>query len=153
MPYIDLLKNMEGFAMIETIRKQFAGATNRDIERAYLSRTVQRRVGHPPDESFKKIVSLGENGLQKCPVTVADITNGTTIFGPNRPRIRGGTKRDTNVKRVKEQMVSILREFYKMHKRVTITADVMFVSGVPFLVTLSKKIKCTTTQFLRETCS
>ena len=29
MPYIDLRKNMEGFAMIETIRKQFTGATNR----------------------------------------------------------------------------------------------------------------------------
>ena len=35
-----------------------------------------------------------------------------------------------------------------MHKRVTITADVMFVSGVPFLVTLSRKIKFRTNQFL-----
>ena len=59
MPYIDLRENMEGFAMIETIRKQFAGATNREIERAYLARTVQRRVGHPPDERFKEILSLG----------------------------------------------------------------------------------------------
>ena len=101
MPYIDLLENMEGFAMIETIRKQFAGATSREIERAYLARTVQRRVGHPPDERFKEIVSLGENGLQKFPVTVADISNAPTIFGPNRPKIRGGTRRDANVKRVK----------------------------------------------------
>ena len=35
-----------------------------------------------------------------------------------------------------------------MHKRVTITADVLFVSGVPFLVTLSITIKFRTTQFL-----
>ena len=49
MPYIDLLESMEGFTMVETIRKQFAGATNREIERAYLARTVQRIVGHPPD--------------------------------------------------------------------------------------------------------
>ena len=84
MPYIALHKNMEGFDMIEIIRKQFAGATNRDIEKAYLARTVKRRVGNPPDERFKEIVSLGENGLQKCPVTVAEITNAPTIFGPNR---------------------------------------------------------------------
>ena len=77
-------------------------------------------------------MSLGDNGLQKFPVTVADITNSPTIFGPNRPRIRGGTKRDTNIKRVKYQRVSIPRKFYKMHKRFTITADVMFVSWVPF---------------------
>ena len=85
-------------------------------------------------------MSLGEDGLQNCPVTVADISNAPTIFGPNHPRIRGGTKRDTNVKRVIEQKISITREFYKMHKRVTITANVMFVSGVPFLVTLSVKV-------------
>ena len=101
MPYIDLRENMEGFAMIETIRKQFSGATNREIERDYLACTVQRRVGHPPDERFQEIASLGENGLQNYPVTVADITNAPTIFFPNRPRMRGGTKRDTNVKRVK----------------------------------------------------
>ena len=98
---------MEGFTMIETIRKQFAGATTREIERAYLACTVQRRVGHPPDERFKEIVSLGENGIQNCPVTGADISNAPTIFGPNRPRIRGGTKRDTNVKKVKDQRISI----------------------------------------------
>ena len=50
-------------------------------------------------------------GFKKCPMTVANITNAPTIFGPNRPRIRGGTKRDTNIKRVKEQRVSIPREF------------------------------------------
>ena len=65
MPYIDLRENMEGFAMIDTIRKQFAGNTNREIDRAYLARTVQRRVGHPPDERFKEILIIGENGLQK----------------------------------------------------------------------------------------
>ena len=66
MPYIDLHKNMEGFAIIETIRKQFAGATNRYIEKAYLARTVQRRVGHLPDERFKEIVSLGEMGFKNA---------------------------------------------------------------------------------------
>ena len=50
---------MEGFTIIDTIIKHFAEATNREIERAYLARTVQRRVGHPPDERFKEIVSLG----------------------------------------------------------------------------------------------
>ena len=34
MKYIDLRESIEGFTMIETIRKKFAGATNRDIKRA-----------------------------------------------------------------------------------------------------------------------
>ena len=41
-----------------------------------------------------------------------------------------------------------MRGFYKIHKRVTITADLMFVSGVPFFGDAVKKIKFRTTQFL-----
>ena len=33
-----------------------------------------------------------------------------------------------------------------MHKMVTLTADVMFVSGIPFLVTFSRNIKFRTTE-------
>ena len=37
--------------------------------------------------------------------------------------------------------MAIPGDFYKMHKMVTLTADVMFVSGIPFLVTFSRNIK------------
>ena len=102
MPYIDLRNNQEGIAMIETVRTKFAGATQREIEKAYLARAVLRRIGHPPDGRFKEIVSLGENGLRNCPVTASDVSNAPVIFSQNCPRIRGGTTRDTKVLRVKE---------------------------------------------------
>ena len=146
MPYIDLRETQEDFAMIETVRKNFAGATNKEIEKAYLARTVQRRIGHPPDERFKEMVSLGENELRKCPITVSDVSNAPVIFGPNRPRIRGATTQDTKVIRVKKQRVAIPREFYKMHKMVTITAYVMFINGILFLMTFSRKIKFRTAE-------
>ena len=68
MPYIDLRKHKEGTIMIETVHKKFAGATEQEIEKAIQSRTVQRRILHPPDDRFKEIVSLGENALCNCPV-------------------------------------------------------------------------------------
>ena len=89
MPYINLCENKEGISMIETVRKKFTGATKRDIEKSIQSCTVQRRIGHPPDERFKEILSLGENGLCNCLVELADIFNCNVIFGPNRPIIRG----------------------------------------------------------------
>ena len=128
MPYIDLRNNQEGIAMIETVRKKFAGATQREIEKAYLACPVQHRIGHPSDERFKEIVSLGKNGLRNCPVTSSDVSNAPVIFGLNHPRIRGGTTRETEVLRVKEQRIAIPKEFYRMHKMVTITADVMFIN-------------------------
>ena len=36
MPYIDLRDNQEGIAMINAVRKKFARATKREIEKAFL---------------------------------------------------------------------------------------------------------------------
>ena len=47
----------------------------------------------------------------------------------------GATTRDTKVRRFEEHRIAIPREFYKMHKMVTIAADVMFINGILFLVT------------------
>ena len=68
IPYINLREHKEGISMIKTVRKKFAGATKKNIEKAIQSRTAQRRIGHPLDERFKEIVSLGENGLRNFPV-------------------------------------------------------------------------------------
>ena len=42
----------------------------------------------------------------------------------------------------------IPRDFYQLNKFVTLTADVMFVCGFPFLVTYSRSIKFTTTEYI-----
>ena len=116
MPYIDLRYNQEGIAMIKTVCKKFAGATKRETEKAYLTCTGQRKIGHPPDERFEEIVSLGKHGLRVCPVTSIGVSTAPVMFGPNHPRIREATMRDTKVLRMKEQRIAIPREFYKMHK-------------------------------------
>ena len=109
------------------------------------------RIGHPPDDIFKEIVSLGKNELRNCPVEVSDISNSNVIFDPNRPRIRGATTRDTKLLRTKEQRVGIPRYFYRLHNMVNITADVMSVSGIPFLVTFSRNIKFWKAEFIPKT--
>ena len=130
--------------MIQTVCNRFVGATKREIENAFLARTVQRRIGHPPNERFKEIVDFGKHGLRNCLVTASDVSNSPIILCPNHPRIWGTTTRDTKVLRAKEQRIVIFRNFYKIHKTVTITADIMFVNGILFLVTFSRKIKSKT---------
>ena len=109
MPYINLRDQNEGISMIQTVRKEFLGATKQEIEKSIHYRTVQRRIGHPPDERFKEIVSFDENGLHNLPVEVADIFNSNTIFGPNFPIIRGETARVTKIIRTKEKRFGIHR--------------------------------------------
>jgi hypothetical protein len=44
--------------------------------------------------------------------------------------------------------VKIPQDFMELHKYVTIVADIMFVNGLPFLVTLSREISLVTIEFV-----
>ena len=59
---------------------------------------------------------------------------------------RGATTRK-NPHIVRNERLEIPREFYKLNKFVTLTADVIFVCGLPFLITFSRNIKMTTAEF------
>ena len=117
----------------------------KEIENAKLSRNVQSKIGHPSNEHFKQIVSRKD--LKNCPIAVDDVKNAKAIFGPYLPGLKGWSTRKTP-KRVSDERVHIPREYYHLSKFVTIGADVMFVAGVPFFVTYSRKIKFTTAEFL-----
>ena len=83
--------------------------------------------------------------LKNSPVKVDDVTNARTIFGPNLLRLKGGSTRQ-KPKRVESEYIKIPRDFYRLHKFVTLTADVMFVNGIPFLMTFSRNIRLITTE-------
>ena len=53
-----------------------------------------------------------------------------------------------NPARVETEETYVPRYFYGLHKFVTMTADVIFVNKVHFLVTLSKYIRLFTIEFL-----
>ena len=57
----------------------------------------------------------------------------------NAEKVKGGFPVDR---------VSIPEEFYRLNKFVTIAGDVMFVSGGPFFVTYSRKIKFLIVEYL-----
>ena len=102
-------------------------------------------IGHPTDARFKQLVS--ERVLKDCPVTADDVTNAVSIFGPDLAGIRGKTVRG-QPDRVETEFIPIPRDFYELHKFVTLTADVMFVNGIAFLTTLSRKIRMFTAEHI-----
>jgi hypothetical protein len=78
-----------------------------------------------------------EKLITNCPDTVHDAQNGNQIFGPDLANLRGKTTR-SKPEHVKVDYMKIPWDFVEMHKHVTIVADVMFVNGLPFLVTSSR---------------
>ena len=131
--------------LIKTVRKKMGGFTDEEIEEANLARQTQGRVGNPPDRVFKKLI--GTNDLKNNPVTIENVANSFAIFGSNVNRLKGAATRQ-RLRRVVGGRCKIPKYFYHLNKFVTLTADVMFVCGFPFLVTYSRSIKYTTAEFI-----
>ena len=78
--------------------------------------------------------------FKNCLVTVDDVTNARAIFGPDLPDLAGRSTRQ-KPKRVLPEYMGVPRAIYECYKYVTLTADVMFVNGIAFLVSISRGIR------------
>jgi hypothetical protein len=87
------------------------------------------------------------NTIKNCPIKPTHIANTLTIFGPSAAGVRGKT-----VRRKPEQVEAdpgrIPDNTHRLHKFVVLTADVMFVNSIAFLITLSWKLRLATVEQL-----
>lgn len=63
--------------------------------------------------------------------------------------LKGGTVRQ-KPDRVDPEYAQIPRDFYRLHKFVTLSADVMFVNGLPFFITRSRDIKLISAEYIPD---
>ena len=125
--------NMEGLS-----KKQAIGASDARLKQSCMAATP----------SGKMLDLVRNNRLKKCSVTLADLHNANFVFGPKaRANLRGGTTREKPDK-VEVGKVEIPMDFYKLHRFVTLSADVMFCNGLPFMTTVSHDIDFMTAEFL-----
>ncbi len=104
-------------------------------------------IANPTEREFAGMVC--EQLLTNCPVTVCDVDNANRIFGPDLANLRGKATR-TKPECVRVKYVQIPWDFVQLHKYVTLVADVMFVNGLPFLVTSSQGISLVTIEHLQS---
>jgi hypothetical protein len=102
-------------------------------------------IGNPTEREFAGMVR--EKLLTNCPITVRDVENANRIFGPDLANLRGKTTRG-KPDHVRVEYARIPKDFIQLHKYVTLVADVMFVNGLPFLVTSSRGISLVTIEHL-----
>jgi hypothetical protein len=103
-------------------------------------------AGNPNDKEFKGMV--GERFITNCPVTVQDVENANRIFCPDLGNLRGKTIR-TKPEHVHIEYVQIPWDVVELHMYVMLVVDVMFVNGLPFLVTSSQGISLVTIEYLK----
>ena len=137
------------FTMVQNVRKNYKEFAKENVRRATLARKSQSRVGNLSDSKFKLMVS--KNSVKKCPVQHKHMTNASLIFSLDLQGMGGKTARRPS-KRVETGHMSIPDNFHQLHHFVTLTADIMFVNGVPFLTTLSRNIRIFTSEHV-PTCT
>ena len=84
-----------------------------------------------------------ERLLANCPVTVTDVCHAHQLFGPDLAGLRGRRVRRPPL-HVQMEYVEISPSIIDSNCNVTVTADVMFVNGLPFLITASRGINLVT---------
>ncbi len=121
------------------------GFTRREVEEARAVREAQGMIGHPTDWDF--LGMLRANYIFNCPVTETAVKNANQIFGPDLAGVRGRTVRRPP-KAVRTDFVHIPHAIIDRYWLVVLTADIMFVNGVPFLVSLARGLNLLTAEFL-----
>ena len=87
--------------------------------------------------------------IKNCPVTNEDIVVAYKIFGTNSHSLEGKKTRG-KANTVIQDYVSILKEILELHKNVVLTANIIFISKLVFVVTLSQKLCFGKIQYVRS---
>ena len=85
---------------------------------------------------------VSDNIPENMPIGINNVADALSIYGLPVSRLEGAkTREKIHLLCGEGGKLEIPRDFYRLNKFVTLTADVMFVSGIPFLVTFSRKIR------------
>jgi hypothetical protein len=89
------------------------------------------------------------NLLPNCPVTRRDISITDAIFGPAVGSLKGKTVRGKST-RVETTLTDIPAHIMAHYRDLTLGGDIMFVNGIPFVMTVSRHIKFGTAEMLKS---
>jgi hypothetical protein len=129
--------------LVQTVRGNYEGYTKREVLKAKEARRAQAMMGNPSEKGYKTMVS--NNLIPECPITPTDISNARAIFGPDLPSVRGKTVQTRPAQVVGDYVAVSLVD---ANKALTLAADVFFVDGTAFLLTVAQRIKFVTAEHL-----
>ena len=131
--------------LVSTVEENKEGFTNREVDDAKQMRQTLGLIGYQSGQDYKDMVR--SSMIMNCPTTTRDIENDNTIFGRNVHTLKGITVRKQPGSVISDYM-EIPEEIKQMNQDIELLADIMFLNGLPFLVTISRIIMFTTVEYL-----
>jgi hypothetical protein len=142
--YFDPFDN--DFLFVNTVEENKIGFTRRQIKEAELAKSLRAMLAYPSEKDFRWVIQ--SNQIKNCPVTVQAVDNATKIWGKDIATLKGKTTRTKPSPVASEDFIKVPKEILDLHRDVFLTADIFFVNGIPFLLTLSRKLQFTAVNHL-----
>ena len=102
-------------------------------------------LGFSSEQDFENMVC--SNMIASCPETFSDVKNAKLGFGPDITSLKGEKVRRKPASVVTDY-VEITREILESRKELEVSTDIMFINKLPFLVSISQRLKFTTIDHL-----
>ena len=134
-------------SLVTTVEENKARFSERQVQRATKAYELYAKIGCPSVNEFKALVR--NHLINNCPVTIEDILIAEKIYGPDVSGLKGKTTR-RKPPRVETDYVALPPDILKNHGKVVLSADILFVQGYPFFVTISRNIKFNTVEDLNN---
>ena len=129
---------------VEDNKKLFSKA---QVDRADKARTLMKTLMMPTVKTLKRAILT--NQIQNCPVTDTDCDIAIQIYGKDIASLKGKSTRSKPTPAVHD-VVSIPKRLLYIHKNVHLFMDIMYVNGLPFLMTISKHLYYRTATYLTD---
>ena len=134
-------------SFLNTVEQNKKLFSPRQYKRAVEARELHGMLGMPSQRDF--INALKRKLVPNTHITAEDVENAEFIWGKHLGIVQGKTRRMSPLPVVSDY-IQVPPDFLTVHQNVTLAADVMFVSKVPFFVTVSRNIKFFTGQRLPD---
>ena len=144
--YLDLKEKEEaGVALVTMIGDNFEGYMKKQVEGTIDARLFQAMLGHSSRKDYGSMVCA--NLIAICPVTLENISHAHKLFSENLAGLRGKTVQK-KPKLVITDYIKIPRDVIQTNKYISLTADVMFVNNLSFVITYGREIGLITAEFM-----
>ena len=124
--------------IIETVRENRVGFTDRQYNRAKIARELYHNVGSPTVDNFKALLKM--NMIKNCPVTIEDVNVAEKIFGPAMSTLKGKSTRQAPRPVIRDE-IELPDEINNMDHNLDLCMDIMFINELPMLTTIDRTIR------------
>ena len=146
--YSDIREEHDNAVFVNTVAYNKSKHSRSSYLRALNARILQNKITGPSVKHFKDIIRNKQ--MTNCPVTEADIENAEDFFGSSLQCLKGKNTRNSSI-HAREILIRVPHNILASYCNVTLSADVMSVNGLKFLITHSRHIRFTTTELVQTT--